>query len=37
VALVRRAAGTYKRLFERQALGLVVEQSDLEEAQELSV
>jgi ATP-binding cassette subfamily B protein len=37
VALVRRAAGTYKRLFERQALGLVVEKSDLEEAQELSV
>jgi ATP-binding cassette subfamily B protein len=36
VALVRRNEGTYKRLFERQALGLVVEESDLEEAEELS-
>ena len=36
VALVRRTEGTYKRLFERQALGLVVEESDLEEAEELS-
>jgi ATP-binding cassette subfamily B protein len=34
-ALVRRAGGTYKRLFERQALGLFVEESDLDEAEEL--
>ena len=35
-ALVRRTEGTYKRLFERQALGLFVEDSDLDEAEELS-
>ena len=34
-ALVRRAEGTYKRLFERQALGLFVEESDMDEAEEL--
>jgi ATP-binding cassette subfamily B protein len=34
-ALVRRTGGTYKRLFERQALGLFVEESDLDEAEEL--
>jgi ATP-binding cassette subfamily B protein len=34
-ALVRRAQGTYKRLFERQALGLFVEESDMDEAEEL--
>jgi ATP-binding cassette, subfamily B, bacterial len=36
VALVRRTEGTYKRLFERQALGLVVDDENLEEAEELS-
>ncbi len=36
VALVGRTEGAYKRLFERQALGLIVEQADLEEAEELS-
>jgi ATP-binding cassette subfamily B protein len=36
VALVRRTEGTYKRLFERQALGLVVEDEDLADAEELS-
>lgn len=36
VALVGRTEGAYKRLFERQALGLVVEEADLEEAEELS-
>jgi ATP-binding cassette, subfamily B, bacterial len=35
-ALVRRTEGTYKRLFERQALGLFVEESDMDEAEELS-
>jgi len=39
-ALVRRSEGVYKRLFERQALGLFVEEiepeSDMEEAEELS-
>ena len=35
-ALVRRTEGTYKRLFERQALGLFVEQTDMDEAEELS-
>jgi ATP-binding cassette, subfamily B, bacterial len=34
-ALVRRTAGTYKRLFERQALGLVTQTSDMDEAEEL--
>jgi ATP-binding cassette subfamily B protein len=34
--LVRRTEGTYKRLFERQALGLFVTESDLDEAEELS-
>src|ERR1700692_1966960 len=34
--LVRRTEGTYKRLFERQALGLFVAESDLDEAEELS-
>jgi ATP-binding cassette subfamily B protein len=34
-ALVRRNGGTYKRLFERQALGLFVEEPDLDEAEEL--
>ena len=34
-ALVRRTEGTYKRLFERQALGLFVEESDMDEAEEL--
>jgi ATP-binding cassette subfamily B protein len=31
VSLVRRTDGTYKRLFERQALGLIVEDADLDE------
>jgi ATP-binding cassette subfamily B protein len=35
-ALVRRTEGTYKRLFERQALGLFVEEPDMDEAEELS-
>src|SRR6202046_2239559 len=35
-ALVRRTGGTYKRLFERQALGLFVDEADLDEAEELS-
>ena len=35
-ALVRKTEGTYKRLFERQALGLFVEEGDMDEAQELS-
>jgi ATP-binding cassette subfamily B protein len=35
-ALVRRTEGTYKRLFERQALGLFVEESDMDEAEEVS-
>jgi ATP-binding cassette subfamily B protein len=35
-ALVRRTEGTYKRLFERQALGLFVEETDMDEAEELS-
>ncbi len=35
-ALVRKTEGTYKRLFERQALGLFVEESDMDEAEELS-
>ncbi len=35
-ALVRRTEGTYKRLFERQALGLFVEEADMDEAEELS-
>jgi ATP-binding cassette, subfamily B, bacterial len=35
-ALVNRADGTYKRLFERQALGLVVGDPELDEAEELS-
>jgi ATP-binding cassette subfamily B protein len=35
-ALVRRSEGTYKRLFERQALGLFVEETDMDEAEELS-
>jgi len=34
-ALVRRTEGTYKRLFERQALGLFVEESDMDEKEEL--
>jgi ATP-binding cassette, subfamily B, bacterial len=34
MALVRRTEGTYKRLFERQALGLVVERDDVD-AEEL--
>jgi ATP-binding cassette, subfamily B, bacterial len=34
--LVRRTEGTYKRLFERQALGLFVSESDVDEAEELS-
>jgi ATP-binding cassette, subfamily B, bacterial len=34
-ALVRRTEGTYKRLFERQALGLFVEESDMDETEEL--
>jgi hypothetical protein len=34
--LVRKPDGTYKRLFERQALGLFVEDSDMDEAEELS-
>ncbi|MDT7816196.1 MAG: ATP-binding cassette, subfamily bacterial, partial [Acidobacteriaceae bacterium] len=34
--LVRRTEGTYKRLFERQALGLFVADSELDEAEELS-
>ena len=34
-ALVRKAEGMYKRLFERQALGLVVEDNELDEAEEL--
>ena len=32
VSLVRRTDGTYKRLFERQALGLVIDDADLDEA-----
>ena len=32
VSLVRRTEGTYKRLFERQALGLMVEEADLANA-----
>jgi ATP-binding cassette subfamily B protein len=35
VSLVRRTEGTYKRLFERQALGLVVDETEIEEAEEL--
>ncbi|HTZ56760.1 MAG TPA: ABC transporter ATP-binding protein [Acidobacteriaceae bacterium] len=35
-ALVRKTDGTYKRLFERQALGLVVEDAIMNEAEELS-
>jgi ATP-binding cassette subfamily B protein len=35
-ALVRRTEGTYKRLFERQALGLFVGEADMDEAEELS-
>jgi ATP-binding cassette, subfamily B, bacterial len=35
-ALVRKTEGTYRRLFERQALGLFVEESDMDEAEELS-
>ena len=35
-ALVRRTEGTYKRLCERQAMGLFVEQADMDEAEELS-
>ena len=35
-ALVRRTEGTYKRLFERQALGLFVEDADMDEEEELS-
>jgi ATP-binding cassette, subfamily B, bacterial len=35
-ALVRKPDGTYKRLFERQALGLMVEEPELNEAEELS-
>ena len=35
ISLVRRTEGTYKRLFERQALGLVVEDSEMDEAEEL--
>jgi ATP-binding cassette subfamily B protein len=34
--LVRRTEGTYKRLFERQALGLFVADSELDEAEELT-
>jgi ATP-binding cassette subfamily B protein len=34
--LVRRTEGTYKRLFERQALGLFVSESNMDEAEELS-
>jgi len=34
--LVRRTEGTYKRLFERQALGLFVADSEVDEAEELS-
>ena len=34
-SLVRRPEGTYKRLFERQALGLMVEEDELDEAEEL--
>ena len=34
-ALVRRTEGTYKRLFERQALGLVVTESAIAEVEEL--
>jgi ATP-binding cassette subfamily B protein len=36
VSLVRRIEGTYKRLFERQALGLVVDETEIDEAEELS-
>jgi ATP-binding cassette, subfamily B, bacterial len=35
-SLVRRADGVYKRLFERQALGLVIEEAELKETEELS-
>src|ERR1700691_3420535 len=35
-AVVRRTEVTYKRLFERQALGLFVEEPDMDEAEELS-
>jgi ATP-binding cassette, subfamily B, bacterial len=34
-ALVRKKEGTYKRLFERQALGLVVDTSAIDEVEEL--
>jgi ATP-binding cassette, subfamily B, bacterial len=34
-ALVRRKEGTYKRLFERQALGLVVDQTSIDEVEGL--
>jgi ATP-binding cassette subfamily B protein len=34
--LVRRTEGTYKRLFERQALGLFVAETEVDEAEELS-
>lgn len=34
-ALVRRNGGMYKRLFERQALGLFVDEADMDEAEEL--
>jgi ATP-binding cassette subfamily B protein len=33
--LVRKTEGTYKRLFERQALGLFVAEEDIDEAEEL--
>ncbi len=36
VSLVRRNEGTYKRLFERQALGLVVNETEMAGAEELS-
>jgi ATP-binding cassette, subfamily B, bacterial len=35
-ALVRKTEGAYKRLFERQALGLVIEDADMNDAEELS-
>jgi ATP-binding cassette, subfamily B, bacterial len=34
--LVRRAGGTYKRLFEKQALGLLVAEEDMDDAEEVS-
>lgn len=36
VSLVRRIEGTFKRLFERQALGLVVDETEMDESEELS-